>query len=54
LFDAHEATAIVETGAGHQTMDVRMKPQLLVPGVEDRGETTDAGAQAFGSGQLFG
>ncbi len=54
FFDAHEAAALVESGAGNQAMDVGMKPQLLVPRVEHRGEATDAGAQSLGGRQFLG
>jgi len=53
LLDAHESPALIESGAGNQTMDVGMKAHLLVPGVKDGGKTIDGGAQAFVGGQLF-
>ncbi len=52
--NAHEASASVESGAGNQAMDVGMKSQLLVPGVEDRGEATGGGPQPFGGRELLG
>ena len=54
LSDAHEASAPVESGAGDQAVDMGMKSQLLIPGVEDRGEATGGGPQPFGGGQLLG
>jgi hypothetical protein len=54
LSDAHEAFAPVESGAGNQAVDMGMKSQLLVPGVEHRGEATGGGPQPFGGGQLLG
>jgi len=53
FFDAHELVALVETGAGHQAMNVRMKLQFLGPGVQDGDEAVDVSAQSFISGQLF-
>ena len=54
LSDAHEASVRVESGTGNQAVDVGMKSQLLVPGVEHRGEATGGGPQPFGGGQLLG
>lgn len=34
-------------------MEVRMKPQLLVPGVQHHGEPADRGLQSLGRGQLL-
>lgn len=53
LSDAHEASASVESGTGNQAVDVGMKSQLLVPGVEHRGKATGGGPQPFGGRQLL-
>jgi hypothetical protein len=53
IFDAHQAPARIQSGAGHQAVKVRMKAQLLVPGVEHGGEAADRRPQSF-AGQLFG
>src|SRR5690349_4844538 len=53
LFDPHETSALIEPGTGDQTVDVGMKAQLLVPGVEHGGKAAGHGSQTFGRGQLF-
>ena len=52
--NAHEASVFVESGARDQAMDMGMKSQPLVPGVEDRRETAGGGAQSLGRRQLLG
>ena len=54
LFDADQTAAVIEPGAGNQTMDVGMKTHLLVPGVEHGGKAVDGGPQSFCGGQLLG
>ena len=53
LLDAHEATFLVQSGPGHQAVNMRMKAQLLIPGVENGGEAADSGLKALGSAELL-
>ena len=46
--------ASVEARAGNQTVNVRMKPQLLVPCVQHGGKAIDGRPEAFVGGQFFG
>lgn len=54
IFAADKVALGIEAGAGNQAVDVRMKLQALVPGVEDCGEAADSGTQSFVVGQFFG
>ena len=53
LSDAHEPALLIETGTGHQTVDVGMELQLLSPGVQDGDKTVDGSAQRFVRCQFF-
>lgn len=53
IFHAHQLTSRIQAHARYETMDVRMKSQLLVPGVEHGGEAVNGGAQAFVGRKLF-
>ena len=53
VFDAHELVALVQAGARHQAVEVRMELQLLGPGMQDGDEAVDLRAQGFVGGELF-
>ena len=53
FLDAHQPAALIQSRAGNQTMNVRMKSHLLVPGVQHGSKAVDARAQSFVGGQLF-
>jgi len=51
---AYEASALFESGARYQAMDMGMKSQLLIPCVEHRRETTHTGLEPLRGRQLLG
>src|SRR5512139_3972698 len=53
LFDAHELASLIETGPGHQAVDIRMKLQFLGPGMQDGDKAIDLRAQGFVGRQLL-
>ena len=53
LFDAHELALLVETGARHQAVKVRMELQFLGPGMQDGDKAIDLRTQGFVGGELF-
>src|SRR5215472_14122802 len=53
VLDAHILALGIEPGARHQTVNMRMELQALIPGVKGRGESVDQGPEAFSSGEFF-
>ena len=54
VLHAHELAAKVQAHTRNEAMDMRMKAELLVPGVQHGGEAVDGGAQALVGRELFG
>ena len=53
LFDAHKLALLIETGAGHQAVDVGMELQALSPGMQDGDKAVDGSAQSLCRRRVF-
>jgi len=53
VLNPYELPLLVQTGAGHQAVDVRVKLQALGPGVQDGDKAMGMGPQAFIGGKLL-
>jgi len=53
VLHAYELSAGIQTDTRHHAMDVRMKPDLLIPGVKRGSEAVDRGAQSLVGRELL-
>ena len=53
VLNLYELSLLVQTGAGHQAVDVRVELQALGPGVQDGDKAMGVGPQAFIGGELL-